>query len=100
METRVENLLKSFEDYGELKSMFISEINGINNCILNYPQLENLLTLIEKEKEIEIKKIITPHQKDIRNNIVTALYHLVHRIIPQKFQWFYDNIESFYNSLK
>lgn len=100
MANRVEILLKSFEDYGELKSMFISEINGINNCILNYSQLENLLTLIEGEKENEIKKIITPYQRDIRNKIVTSLYYLVHRIIPKKFQWFYDNIESYYNSLK
>lgn len=100
MTNRVENLLKSFEDYGELKSMFDTENNSIKNCILNYSQLENLLTLIEKEKEIAIKTIITPHQRDIRNKIVTALYYLVHRIIPQKFQWFYDNIESYYNSLK
>ena len=80
--------------------MFDTENNSIKNCILNYSQLENILTLIEKGKENEIKKIITPYTRDTRNKIVTALYYLVHRIIPQKFQWFYENIESYYNSLQ
>ena len=36
---------------------------------------------------------------DDRNNIIDALYHLVHGIIPIHSQWFYDNIESYFNSL-
>ena len=95
--SRTEDFIKRLESHGN-NSIFNSQLIRIKKCILDYSQLDELINLIEKKEDSEkIKNIILKYND--KNNIVDALYHLVHGIIPNNFQWFYDNIESYFNSL-
>lgn len=92
---RVANIIERLKSHGE-DSLFISEINAIRNCGATTDVLEQMITLIENEEEEKTKIMINYY--DDHNKIVTALFYLVHRLIPNKFHWFYNHIEKYYNS--
>ena len=95
--SRTKDFISRLESHGN-NSLFSSQLIKIKKCILDYSQLDELIILIEEKEDAEkIKNIILKY--DDKNNIVDALYHLVNGIIPNHFQWFYDNIESYFNSL-